>query len=422
MDGMDRIIERKHKWTKKHTWIAVISAILLFAIINIVFGDKSSKFNVESDKLAVEEVKSDIFQDYIAVIGTVEPIRTIYIDAMEGGRVEEIYLEEGSMVKKGDLIMKLSNSNLLLDILNREADLAEQENLLRSNRLSMEQNKLSLESQLLELNYQLKKYERAFKSNEKLVKDQLVSREEYEQSKELYEYSINRRTLLLKNQKQDSIFRSIAVNQLENSVSRMQENIVLIKDRFQSLNVKAPVDGQLAIIMPEIGMSMGAGQRLAQINVLDAYKMKVEIDEHYIARVVKDLKGDFEFDDKNYNLKLTKIYPEVKNGRFSVDMVFDGKTPEQIRIGQTARIRLELGESKQAILVPRGGFYQSTGGQWIYVVSKDGKVATRRNIHIGRQNPKYYEVIDGLEPGENVIVSGYDTYGDADKLILKHEK
>jgi HlyD family secretion protein len=286
----------------------------------------------------------------------------------------------------------------------------------------MEQNKLSLESQLLELNYQLKKYERAFKSNEKLVKDQLVSREEYEQSKELYEYSINRRTLLLKNQKQDSIFRSIAVNQLENSVSRMQENIVLIKDRFQSLNVKAPVDGQLAIIMPEIGMSMGAGQRLAQINVLDAYKMKVEIDEHYIARVVKDLKGDFEFDDKNYNLKLTKIYPEVKNGRFSVDMVFDGKTPEQIRIGQTARIRLELGESKQAILVPRGGFYQSTGGQWIYVVSKDGKVATRRNIHIGRQNPKYYEVIDGLEPGENVIVSGYDTYGDADKLILKHEK
>lgn len=422
MSGMDRTIERKHKWNKKYTWIAVISAILLFAIINIVFGDKSSKFNVESDKIAVEEVKSDIFQDYIAVIGTVEPIRTIYIDAMEGGRVEEIYLEEGSMVKKGDLIMKLSNSNLLLDILNREADLAEQENLLRSNRLSMEQNKLSLESQLLELNYQLKKYERAFKSNEKLVKDQLVSREDFEQSKELYEYSVHRRTLLLKNQRQDSIFRSIAVKQLENSVSRMQENIVLIKDRFQSLNIKAPVDGQLAIVMPEIGMSMGAGQRLAQINVLDAYKMKVEIDEHYIARVVKNLKGDFEFDDKGYNLKLTKIYPEVKNGRFSVDMIFDGKTPEQIRIGQTARIRLELGESKQAILVPRGGFYQSTGGQWIYVVSKDGKVATRRNIHIGRQNPKYYEVLEGLEPGENVIVSSYETYGDADKLILKHEK
>ncbi|HEX3010136.1 MAG TPA: efflux RND transporter periplasmic adaptor subunit [Bacteroidales bacterium] len=422
MDGMDRKIEKKHKWTKKYTWITAISAVFLFAAYNIVFGDKSSKLNVETEKLAIEDVKSDIFQDYIAVIGTVEPIRTIYIDAMEGGRVEDIYLEEGTMVKKGDLIMRLSNSNLLLDILNREAGLAEQENLLRSNRLAMEQNKLDLESKLLELNYNMKKFERAYKSNEILIKDNLISREDYERAKEEYEYSLTKKTLLLKTQKQDSAFRSVAIKQLESSVGRMQENIVLIKEKFQSLNVTAPVDGQLAIIMPEIGESMGSGQRLAQINVLDAYKMKVDIDEHYIARIIKNLKGDFEFDSKNYNLKLTKIYPEVKNGRFSVDMEFTGQTPEQIRIGQTARIRLELGESKQAILIPRGGFYQSTGGQWVYVVSKDEKVATRRTIHIGRQNPKYYEVLDGLEAGEKVIVSSYETYGDADKLVLKHEK
>ncbi len=422
MDGMDRKIENKGKWKKKYTWISIISVILLFAIYNIVFGDKSSKLNVETEKLAIEEVKSDIFQDYIAVIGTVEPIRTVYIDAMEGGRVDALYLDEGTMVKKGDLIMKLSNSNLLLDILNREAGLAEQENLLRTNRLNMEQNKLNLESQLLELNYQLKKLERSFHNNEILVKDKLISREDFDQSKELYEYSLNKKNLLIKTQKQDSMFRSVAIKQLEASVSRMQENIVLIKDKFQSLNVTAPVDGQLAIIMPEIGESMSPGQRLAQINVLDAYKMKVEIDEHYIARIVKDLKGDFEFDNKDYNLRLTKIYPEVKNGRFSVDMEFNGKTPDQIRIGQTARIRLELGESKQAILIPRGGFYQSTGGQWVYVLNKDGDIATRRNIHIGRQNPRFYEVLDGLEPGEKVIVSNYDTYGDADKLVLKHEK
>lgn len=421
MDGMDRIIEKKHRWNKKYSWISIITAILLFAVYNIVFGDKSSKLNVESEKLAIEDVKSDIFQDYIAVIGTVEPIRTIYIDAMEGGRVDDIYLEEGTMVKKGDLIMKLSNSNLLLDILNREAGLAEQENLLRSNRLSMEQNKLDLESKLLELNYQLKKLERTYKNNEILIEEKLISREDYEVAKEQYEYSLSKKTLLLKTQKQDSLFRSVAIKQLESSVSRMQDNIVLIKEKFQSLNVGAPVDGQLAIIMPEIGESMASGQRLAQINVLDAYKMRVEIDEHYIARIVKNLKGDFEFDNKDYNLKLTKIYPEVKNGRFSVDMEFNGKTPEQIRIGQTARIRLELGESKQAVLIPRGGFYQSTGGQWIYVVSEDGKIASRRSIHIGRQNPKYYEVLEGLEPGEKVIVSGYDTYGDADKLVLKHE-
>lgn len=422
MDGMDRKIEKKGKWKKKYTWITVISSILLFAVYNIVFGDKSSKLNVESEKLAIEEVKSDIFQDYIAVIGTVEPIRTIYIDAMEGGRVDELYLDEGTMVKKGDLIMKLSNSNLLLDILNREAGLAEQENLLRSNRLAMEQNKLNLESQLLELNYNLKQYERTFKNNEILIKDKLISREDYEKSKELYEYSVRKKTLLLRTQRQDSIFRSIAVSQLEASVGRMQDNLVLIKEKFQSLNVTAPENGQLAIILPEIGESMSPGQRLAQINVLDAYKMKVEIDEHYIARVVKDLKGDFEFDNKTYNLKLTKIYPEVKNGRFAVDMVFNGKTPEQIRIGQTARIRLELGESKQALLIPRGGFYQSTGGQWVYVLNKTGDLAERRTIHIGRQNPKYYEVLEGLEAGEKVIVSNYDTYGDADKLVLKHEK
>jgi len=422
MDGMDRKIENKNKWNKKHTWISIISTILLFTFYNIVFGDKSSKLNVETEKLAIEDVKSDIFQDYIAVIGTVEPIRTIYIDAMEGGRVDDIILDEGTMVKKGDLIMKLSNSNLLLDILNREAGLAEQENLLRSNRLAMEQNKLDLESKLLELNYQLKKLERSYKNNEILIIDNLISREDYDQAKEQYEYSITKRTLLLRTQKQDSIFRSVAIKQLEASVGRMQENIGLIKEKFQSLNVTAPADGQLAIVMPEIGESMGQGQRLAQINVLDAYKMRVDIDEHYIARIVKDLKGDFEFDNKDYNLKLTKVYPEVKNGRFAVDMEFNGKNPEQIRIGQTARIRLELGESKQAILIPRGGFYQSTGGQWVYVVSKDEKLATRRNIHIGRQNPKYYEVLDGLEAGEKVIVSSYDTYGDADKLVLKHEK
>jgi len=421
MDGMDRKIENKNFWKKKYTWFSVISALILITFYNIVFGDKSSKLNVESEKIAIEPVKNDIFQDYIAVIGTVEPIQTIYIDAMEGGRVDAIILDEGTMVKEGDLIMKLSNSNLLLDILNREAGLAEQENLLRNNRLAMEQNKLNLESQLLELNFQLKKLERNFKNNEILVKDELISREDFDQSKELLEYSLKRRTLLLRTQKQDSSFRSVAIQQLETSVGRMQENIGLIKEKFGSLNVKAPVSGQLAIVMPEIGESMAPGQRLAHINVLDAYKLKVEIDEHYIARVIKNLKGDFEFDNNNFDLKITKIYPEVKNGRFSVDMEFAGKIPEQIRIGQTARIRLELGESKQAVLIPKGGFYQSTGGQWIYVVDKSGKIAVKRNIHIGRQNPRYYEVIDGLEAGENVIVSGYDTFGDADKLILKHE-
>ena len=420
MDGMDRVIEKKHFISRKTIWIGGISLAILILILKVVFGDNSSKLNVETDKIDIEPVENDIFQDYIAVIGTVEPIRTIYIDAMEGGRVDELDLEEGAMVKKGDLIMKLSNTNLLLDILNREADLAEQENLLRNNRLLMEQNKLSLKSQLLELSYQLKKYERTFHANEKLIKDDLISKDEFELSKENYEYSRDRYALLIKTQQQDSLFRTVAIQNLESSVARMQDNIVLIKQKVNSLNVKAPVDGQLAVVVPEIGESTAPGQRLAQINVLDSYKMRVEIDEHYIARVNNSIKGDFEFDNENYDLVFKKVYPEVKDGRFAIDMTFKGKIPKQIRIGQTARIRLELGESKQAILVPRGGFYQSTGGQWIYVVDEKSGKAKRRNIRIGRQNPKYYEILEGLTPGEKVVVSNYDNFGDAEQLILKN--
>jgi HlyD family secretion protein len=339
---------------------------------------------------------------------------------MEGGQVNSILLDEGIMVKKGDLIMKLTNTNLLLDILNREANLAEQENLLRSNRLQMEQNKLSIKSQIIEVKYQLKKYERNFHNNELLFKEQHISREEFEVSQENYEFTRDRYELLLKTQQQDSMFRGIAISQLENSVGRMQDNIKLIRQKLNSLDVRAPYDGQLAIILPEIGESMSVGQRLAQINILDAYKMKVEVDEHYITRIAKGLKGEFEFDDKTCMLTLTKLYPEVKAGRFIVEMEFLGQVPEQIKIGQTARIRLELGESKQAVLVPRGGFYQNTGGQWIFVVDKDNNVARRQNIKIGRQNPMYYEVLEGLEPGDRVIVSGYDAFGDAGKLVLKN--
>lgn len=420
MDGMDKQIVRKHPFTKKVITYSAIGIVVVSVILVFAFSDKSLKLNVSADKIEIDTVKTGMFLDYISVIGAVEPIRTIYIDATEGGQVNSILLDEGIMVKKGDLIMKLTNTNLLLDILNREANLAEQENLLRTNRLQMEQNKLNIKSQLIDVKYQLKKYERNFRSNELLFKEQHISREEFEVSKENYEFTRDRLELLLKTQQQDSLFRSLAINQLESSVSRMQDNISLIRQKLSSLDVRAPYDGQLALIMPEIGESMSVGQRLAQINILDAYKMRVEVDEHYITRVTKGLKGEFEFDDKVYALKLTKLFPEVKDGRFIVEMEFEGKVPEQIKIGQTARIRLELGESKQAVLIPRGAFYQNTGGQWIFVLDKNHNIAYRKNIKIGRQNPMFYEVLDGLEPGEMVIVSGYDTYGDAAKLVLKN--
>jgi len=419
MDGMDRKIENKGKISKKTLWIAGGSFLIVVTIINAVFGDKSSKYNVEADKISIEPVKFELFQDYIAVIGTVEPIHTIFIDAVEGGKIEEKYLEEGAMVEAGDKIMKLSNTNLLLDIIYRQNMLSDQENNLRSQRLQMEQYKLSIKSQLIEMTRSFKQTKRLFDNNSQLFNSELISKDEYLKSKEDYEYNRDKLSLLMESQKQDSIFRSVNIKQLESSVGLMQENVALIKEKGSNLVVKAPVKGQIAQIIPELGQSMGAGQRLAQINVLESYKMHVEIDEHYIARIIRNLPGDFEFDGNTYQLEITKIYPEVKSGRFAVDMEFKGQVPKQIRIGQTARIRLQLGESKQALLVSRGGFYQSTGGQWIYVVSKDNKKAIKRNIHIGRQNPKYYEVLDGLEQGENVIVSSYETFGDADQLVLK---
>jgi HlyD family secretion protein len=419
MDSMDRKIENKGKARRRIVYVSMAAVVFLAILYVIIFGDKSSRLNVDTDRITIEEVRADVFQDYIAVIGTTNPIRTIYLDAMEGGRVEEILLEEGSMLKEGNVIVRLSNTNLLLDIMFRESELAERENNLRTTRLQMEQNKLTLRSQLLEIDYQFQTQQRLFEKNEALFQARHISQEEYEKSKEQVDYLSKRRQLLVENQVQDSIFRGTQVRQLEESIDRMHQNLRMIKKKLDDLDVKAPAEGLLASLNVEIGESVSSGFRLGQVHILDAYKLQVEIDEHYISRVARGLKGEFEFAGSDYDLQLSRIYPEVRNGRFSVDMEFTGEVPEKIRIGQTFRIRLELGESRSAVLLPRGGFYQSTGGQWVYVVDPSGSFATKRNIRIGRQNPRFYEVLEGLEEGEKVIVSSYDNYGNVDKLILK---
>ncbi|MFC2098492.1 efflux RND transporter periplasmic adaptor subunit [Bacteroidota bacterium] len=418
---MDRKIEKKNKlFSKRNIWIFVGSVIVLLVTYNLVFGDKSSKLNVDTEKISIDIIKKDVFQDYIAVIGTVEPIQTIYLDAIEGGRVDEILLEEGSMLKKGDIILRLSNVNLVLDISNNEAQVARAINELRTARLLMVQQQMSSESQIIETERLLKLQERAYNNNKILYKDQHISKEEFEQSKEQFDATSRKLTLLQEIQHQDSIFRSVQVESLETSVKSLSNNLVLIKERLENLNVKAPVNGELASLNPEIGEIVNYGNRIGIVNILDSYKLRVEIDEHYIARVNRGLVGDCDFAGVPYPGKITKIYPEVQGGRFYVDMLFTGDIPGAIRIGQTSRIKLELGESKEAILIPRGGFYQSTGGQWVYVIDESGEFAYRRDISIGRQNPRYYEVLSGLEPGEKVVISSYDTFGDVDKLMLKN--
>jgi HlyD family secretion protein len=420
MDGMDRKIEKKFKFfSKKTLWISLGAIAILFVVFKLIFGDKSSKLNVETDKITIAEIIKDVFQDYIAVIGTVEPIQTIYIDAIESGRVEDILLEEGSMLKKGDIILRLSNNNLILEISNVEAQIVQAVNQQRTAQLTMVQQQLNSETQLIETVRQLAQHERAYKNNLQLYEGQHISREEFDQSKEMYEATKKRMDLLKEIGYQDSIFRKVQIESMEASVISLNKNLEIIKSRLDGLNIRAHVDGELATLNPEIGEVVTFGSRIGTINILDSYKLRVEIDEHYIARVNRGLTGECDFASTPYPGKIIKIYPEVQGGRFYVDMEFTAGIPPQIKIGQTSRIKLELGESKEALLIPRGGFYQSTGGQWVYVVNEDEGYAYKRDISIGRQNPRFYEVLGGLEVGEKVIVSGYDNFGDVDKLMLK---
>jgi HlyD family secretion protein len=421
MDAMDRKIEKKGI-PRKYIWIGLVAVLILLLIVKIVFGDKSTKLNVDEEKFTIATVIHDKYQDFISVNGIVEPIKTIYLDAVEAGRVEDILIEEGNKVKKGDVIILLSNYNLLLDISGNEADVSRAINDLKTTRINLENQKIQSKSLILNIQYSLKKLERQFLNNEKLYASNLISKEDYEVSKELFEEAKLQFDLQKQKYTRDSAYMITRVASDEESIERMQKNLILTRRRLENLEIRAPMDGELATLNPEVGEVINYGSHVGTLNILDSYKMHAEIDEHYIARINRDLRGDFTFAGGKHTLKIVKIYPEVKNGTFAVDMEFTSAIPLQIRIGQTARIHLELGESEDALLIPRGGFYQSTGGQWIYVVDKSGNIAVKRNIRIGRQNPSYYEVIDGLKEGENVIVSGYESFGDNDKLIIKNRK
>jgi HlyD family secretion protein len=417
--GMDRKLKKK-KWPpKKIAWIAAASILVLVVLYVLIFGDRSSKLNVKTERITISVVKKGPFQEFIPVTGNVIPIKTVYLDAMEGGRVEKIYVEAGTFVKKGDPILLLGNTNLLLDIMYREAELFQQSNNLRNTRLAMEEKQLQLRTQILDLDYRIKQQKREYDRTTELRNLNLISEKEWEDARDQYEYLVKNRELTLLSHQQDSVFREIQINQLEASLHRIEQNLEIVKQNLDNLTIKAPVTGDLTSLNAEIGESKNRGQRLGQVDVLDGFKVRVRIDEHYLPRINEGQKGEFTFAGKKSHLKIEKIYPEVLNGRFEVDMVFEGKEPEGIRRGQTVHIRLELGDLSEAILLATGGFYQKTGGQWVYVVDPSGEFASKRKIRIGRQNPEAYEVLEGLEIDERVITSSYDNYGDVDKLILK---
>jgi HlyD family secretion protein len=422
IETMDKLIPKKKGLQKKHFGYLAIAIAIIVLVYMAFFSDRTSTYKVEKDKLIIETVTEDQFNDYITIPGTVEPITTIFLDAQEGGRVEEKLIEEGTMVRKGDIILRLSNPDLHLNILDSEAQLAEKENFLRNTQINMEQQRLQIKRELVNLKYEIERKERNYQQNATLIKDNLISKEEFIRSKEDIDMAKQSRVLFLERQKQDSIFYSININTMITNLDNMRKNLHLVRQRAENLNVRAPVDGQLGLLVPEIGQSIQRGANMGQINVLTSYKVKAQIDEHYIDRVRTQLTATLERQGHEFNLVVRRVYPEVRNGTFEIDMIFRDSMPDNIRTGQTYYISLQLGQPKVSVLVPIGGFFQETGGQWIFVLDPTETSAFRRNISIGRKNPKYYEVLEGLQPGEKVIVSGYETFGKNEKLILKKSK
>jgi HlyD family secretion protein len=420
--NMDKAIPKKKGIQKKHIGYLAIGIAMIVLIYMAFFADRTSTYKVEKDKLIIETVTEDQFNDYITVPGTVEPITIVYLDAQEGGRVEEKVIEEGSMVKKGDIILKLSNPDLHLNILDSEAQLAEKENFLRNTQISMEQNRLQIKRDLVNVKYEIERKERNYQQNLILIKDNLISKEEFIRSKEDLDMARQSQELSIERQKQDSVFYSINVNTMIINLDNMRKNLQLVRDRAENLNVRAPVDGQLGLLTPEIGQSIQRGANMGQINVLTSYKVTAQIDEHYIDRVRTQLTATLDRQGNEFNLVVKRVYPEVRNGTFEIDMIFRDSMPDNIRTGQTYYISLQLGQPKVSVLVPIGGFFQETGGQWIFVLDPTESFAFKRNISIGRKNPRFYEVLEGLQPGEKVIVSGYETFGKNEKLILKKTK
>ena len=415
---MDRQIEKK-SFLRRYAWYIAAAAALAALLVWIVLGTTASTMTIDATDITISDVTRGKFDDYVRLNGQVLPIQVVQISPEEGGIVREKVVEEGTRVRKGDVILRLSNSNLDLQILNAEAELAEKQNLLRNTQVAMQQDRLNNRTEQATLDTDCDRKRRAYEQNARLYKERLISKEVYLQSREDYNLALRKQSLISQRLKQDSLYRHVQMAQMEDNLDNMRKNVLLVRDRKNKLEVRSAIDGELGLLDVELGQNIAAGQNIGQINDLSDFKVQAQIDEHYIDRVRPGLSASFSRDGKTYLLRVRKVYPEVRNGSFRTDFVFVGERPAQMRSGQTYYVELALGKSQQATLIPRGTFFQTTGGNWIFVLDKSGRKAYRRNISIARQNPQYYEVTDGLEPGERVITSGYEAFKDNEVLVIK---
>ncbi|HMO61779.1 MAG TPA: HlyD family efflux transporter periplasmic adaptor subunit [Ferruginibacter sp.] len=416
---MDRVIEKKF-WNKKKIYtLAGIALVIMLVLASLYFTTGGTKLNVDTERITISTITEGPFQEFIPVNGVVLPVTTIYLDAMEGGRVEEKFVEDGAMMQKDQPILRLSNTDLELQLANQETQVFNVLTQMQISKNNAEQNSINRQNQDADVDNALKEAERLYNVNKKLYEQKAIGLQEYQSSKNLYEYQVRRKKLTEQIMKTDAISMKQQVDQMGESYAQMKKTLALMRKKVGDLVVRAPVDGQLTSLDVEIGQNKNKGERLGQIDVMSGFKVRVDVDEHYISRVFNGLKGDALVAGKNYRLEIKKVYTQVTGGRFQVDMQFTDSVPVSVRRGQTLQIRLALSEERRAVLLPRGGFYQQTGGNWIFKVNDNGIIAYKTDIQLGSQNPDYYEVLQGLKPGDKVITNSYENYGNIQELVLK---
>lgn len=416
---MDRKIEKK-RFTLRN--IAIYGGLLVLAgfFFSAIYREAGTdRLNVQEDRLLVDTIETGVFKEYITLFGTVEPIKTVFLDAVETGKIEDIFAEDGSMVVEGQQIIRLSNLDLQLNVLNQEAQIITQINTIRNTSILMEQQSLALKEEALDVAYRLDQLEKQAKRNSELYSEKVIAQVEFEETQDEYEHLQRREKLLKATLEKDSLFNKMQQNQMETSLDLMKRNLAVATTSLENLTVKAPISGQLSSLDAEVGELISRGDKIAQIDVLDDYKIRARIDEFYISRIFPQQAGSLLVNKQTYPLKIKKIYPEVANGTFEADLVFTGERPKNIKRGQSLSIKLSLSDETKALLLAKGGFYQETGGNWVYVINPKTGIARKKAINIGRQNPNYYEVLGGLEDGDIVIVSSYDYFGDKEELVLQ---
>ncbi len=416
---MDRVIQKKRWNSKRILTIAGIAAVIGLIAASLYFTSGKSRLNVDTERITISEIKKGSFQEFIPVNGIVLPVTTIYLDAMEGGRVEEKYVDDGTEMKKGQPILRLSNTDLQLGLVTQQTNVYNLLTQMQISRNAAQQNTVNKLNQMTDVESQLKEAERIYNLDKHLYEQKAIGLQEFKQAENNYNYYAQKKNLTKQILKQDSSSNLQQLTQARQSYEGSQNALNVMRKKVGDLIVRAPVDGQLTSLDAEIGQSKNKGERLGQLDVTSGFKVRADIDEHYISRIFPGLMGDFTLSDKTYKLKIKKVYTQVTGGRFQVDMEFTEAVPPGIRRGQTLQIRLALGDETQAILLAKGGFFQQTGGNWIFKVSENGNVAYKVDVQLGRQNPDYYEVLQGLKPGDKVVTSSYENYGNMQELVLK---